>query len=156
MKGFLLFPVCSALIACQVPAAAAPAYCGESFCINTTQTISVSKTTPVEDFNLYKIEFNKRTYQIYEGNYPQPPGQLVRRIRSEGSETVDLYRSNGIITLKFDRGRPKNPVVSADERIPRYLMAWTRCPASEECSLPEFWNLINPSEKLLTGPGARG
>lgn len=145
MKMLFLFPILLATWQCS--SATSHSYCGDSFCIEAQKPIIARKSTPVEDFNLYNVKVEDLTYQIYEGDNPQFHGKSVRRLHADGRETLEMLRGNGSIALKFDRGEPKNVVLTADERMPRYLMIWTRCPAKEECSIIEFWNLIRPFKK---------
>ena len=58
----------AALVGCS-----SPPYCGESFCL-TEKPTAVSKATPVEDFNLYTVDFAGRRFLIYEGNHPNSDG----------------------------------------------------------------------------------
>lgn len=44
--------------------------CGESFCLPNGAKL-VERETPVEDFNLYRVEEGGNRFVIYEGNYPQ-------------------------------------------------------------------------------------
>jgi hypothetical protein len=50
--------------------AAEPLVCGESFCLPKGAKI-ISRQSPVEDFNLYRVEANANRFVIYEGNHPQ-------------------------------------------------------------------------------------
>jgi hypothetical protein len=50
--------------------AAEPTICGESFCLPDGAKL-ISRETPVEDFNLYRVEANGDRFLIYEGNHPQ-------------------------------------------------------------------------------------
>lgn len=50
--------------------AARSTVCGESFCLPDGAKL-VSRETPVEDFNLYRVEEGGNRFFIYEGNHPQ-------------------------------------------------------------------------------------
>jgi len=69
-------------------------YCGESFCISGVSSRDVVKTTPVEDFNLYRIRFRDRDFTIYEGNQPNISGNLVRNVPIGMKDVrAELFRS---------------------------------------------------------------
>jgi hypothetical protein len=59
----------TALMSCSSPRP----FCGESFCL-TERPTTVSKETPVEDFNLYRTDFAGKRFLIYEGNHPNTTG----------------------------------------------------------------------------------
>jgi len=44
--------------------------CGESFCLPSDAKL-ISRESPVEDFNLYRVQWRSNRFMIYEGNYPQ-------------------------------------------------------------------------------------
>jgi hypothetical protein len=46
------------------------AVCGESFCLPEGAKL-LSRETPIEDFNLYRVEEGGNRFVIYEGNHPQ-------------------------------------------------------------------------------------
>lgn len=56
------------LMACTETSAAK--VCGESFCF-PDETKLLSRETPVEDFNLYRVEARGERFVVYEGNAPQ-------------------------------------------------------------------------------------
>ena len=60
----------SALAGCSSPS---NHYCGEAFCLTENPT-KVSKTSPVEDFNLYRVELAGKQFLVYEGNRPNTQG----------------------------------------------------------------------------------
>lgn len=45
-------------------------YCGESFCLRGVAENSVTKTSPVQDFNRYFLSLPIGQVEIYEGNSP--------------------------------------------------------------------------------------
>jgi hypothetical protein len=51
-----------------------PPYCGESFCL-LDKPNSRSRTTPAEDFNLYRFQSYGKKFIVYEGNYPNTTGE---------------------------------------------------------------------------------
>jgi len=59
---------------------AEPSVCGESFCLPNGAKL-IGRETPVEDFNLYRVEAQGDRFLIYEGNAPQ---------RSEGSVVLTV------------------------------------------------------------------
>jgi hypothetical protein len=56
--------------------------CGESFCLPAGAQL-LSKETPVEDFNLYRVEAEGKRFLIYEGNHPK---------RAEGSIVIPIKK----------------------------------------------------------------
>lgn len=54
------------LICSELP----PKVCGESFCF-PQGTKLFSRKSPVEDFVLYRVEFQGERFVVYEGNAPQ-------------------------------------------------------------------------------------
>ena len=54
--------------------------CGESFCLPKGAKL-ISRESPVEDFNLYRVEADGDRFLIYEGNAPQ---------RSKGSVVLTM------------------------------------------------------------------
>ena len=63
-------------------------YCGEAFCLTEPPT-KVSKQTPVEDFNVYRIEYGSKRLHIYEGNHPdtselKPGAELTSELLPPG------------------------------------------------------------------------
>ena len=70
-------------------------YCGEAFCL-TEKPTSISKTTPVEDFNLYRVEMAGKHFLIYEGNHPntqgdQPVGPVAAHKLPKGFSQGQLF-----------------------------------------------------------------
>lgn len=59
---------------------AEPPACGESFCLPKGATL-ISRETPVEDFNRYRVNMHGDRFLIYEGNAPK---------RSEGSVILNV------------------------------------------------------------------
>jgi hypothetical protein len=75
------FPLLSLfLIVAGCSPSAKPSVCGENFCL-PKGTKLISRETPVEDFNLYRVEANGERFLIYEGNHPQ---------RSSGSVVLNV------------------------------------------------------------------
>jgi hypothetical protein len=70
MKGshFSIALLLASLDACS--GAAQPSVCGESFCLPEGAKL-ISRETPVEDFNLYRVQDAGKRFLIYEGNHPQ-------------------------------------------------------------------------------------
>jgi hypothetical protein len=57
-----------------------PRVCGESFCMPVGAKL-ISRETPVDDFNIYRVDYDGQRFLIYEGNAP------ARRPRSVVLET---------------------------------------------------------------------
>lgn len=78
--------------------------CGESFCLGKEARI-VSKSSPVEDFNLYSIDFRSYKLSIYEGNNPSSLKAQGRAIQIHGkSAHVISEGSKAIIRITWDSG----------------------------------------------------
>ena len=75
-------------------------YCGESFCL-TEKPASISKTTPAEDFNLYRVNMAGKQFLIYEGNHPNTEGD--RSIGVIAASTLPKGFSQGEL-FGSDRG----------------------------------------------------
>ena len=98
MKRLLvLFPLL--VLACEKPGDdALSIYEGETFRLKIQASQTVEKTTPVEDFNLYRSSGNGAEFVIYEGNHPQPGGLEVQTgcgwpsVISIHSDKADLVR----------------------------------------------------------------
>jgi hypothetical protein len=86
----------------------------------------LTKTTPVEDFNLYRIRSGNRLFVIYEGSNPR-----------SGEATVGHFRANG---LDWDLLRATDHVGARTHRgpWPDYVVVTTACPAAEQCPIEEF------------------
>ena len=80
--------------------------CGQSFCLPASATL-LKKSTPVEDFNLYDVEWRGARYIIYEGNNPDRRedirGRLLR-LPIDQSAVLKIAEGLGnvLITLKSD------------------------------------------------------
>ena len=79
MRDQLLYIMPFLLLAACSPSAE-PSVCGNSFCLPKGAKI-ISRESPVEDFNLYRVDFEGDQFLIYEGNAPQ---------RSEGSVVLTI------------------------------------------------------------------
>jgi hypothetical protein len=64
----LPFLLIAGLLACSEDPSSS--VCGESFCF-PKGTKLLSRQTPVEDFNLYRVEAKGQRFVVYEGNAPQ-------------------------------------------------------------------------------------
>lgn len=69
--------------------------CGETFCFRAGASI-VEKESPVEDYNLYKVNFRGQSFQIYEGNSPSPAVLNGRMIEKSGRKI-----STGMVNNKL-------------------------------------------------------
>ena len=141
----LSFPVAWVILtSCQSPVEQ-PKFCGETFCLRSVAPEQVTKTTPVEDFNIYKISHQEREYSIYEGDNPQPPGRFVRSIKSSyPANNVRMFRGNGVLEVRFDQGPRTRPFAIGETRQVQFLVLWTRCADDQECGIEDFARLVVP------------
>lgn len=151
MKTILLLISWLMLVECQ-PHTEAPMYCGETFCIRSILPQQVTKSTPVEDFNIYTISQSQRKYFIYEGDNPRPPGRLLRPIRSSyPAKSVQMFRGEGIVEVRFDQGVRTRPYAIDEIRSVQFLVVWTPCPADQECEIEQFArSIVKPQEERTT------
>jgi hypothetical protein len=148
MKSLRAFAIAAILTACKGPDGEA-SYCGDTFCLRSVRSSDVVKTSPVDDFNLYKVSHRGRSYIIYEGNHPSSPGRLLRHLdRRSSFASVELRRNGDIVEVRFDRGEPKNPIVAAERPFSRYLVVSTECNARDHCSIEEFSGLLRTGKPL--------
>lgn len=142
MKTILLAVAWGIVAGCQSPPLQ-PRYCGDTFCLNSISADRVTKTTPVDDFNIYKIHYNGREYFIYEGDNPQPPGRYLRSIRSSyPTNTVQMFRGDDMVEVRFDQGPRTRPFAIGEAAGAQFLVAWTPCANDQECKIEEFARLI--------------
>jgi hypothetical protein len=106
----------------------------------------VTKTSPVEDFNLYKLSYDAREYFIYEGNHPHQSGRLERQLRLPFPGTVRLLRGQGTVEVRFDRGERGAPIAIGENSVPRFIVIWTACPSAQECAIEDVSRLVVPSK----------
>lgn len=127
--------------ACDIDAYSADEYCGEAFCIKGIGKEDVSKSTPVEDFNLYNVEYKGRNYLVYEGNSPADSGVAIENVKSnQGAGDSLLVRDREGLRLTIETGK---------EPWPQYVSVSVHCPHDTEyCGMIEFGNLIVVKEVL--------
>jgi len=112
--------------------------CGESFCIRGVAQDRLTKTSPVEDFNLYRVQTDNRLFVIYEGNAPQTDDRVVGRVRIQDA-AWELLRATDHVGARTYRERLQ---------WPQYLVVTTRCPANEQCPTEGFIRLIRLIEPV--------
>lgn len=67
-----------------------PGICGESFCLPSGAML-VGRETPVEDFNLYRVEEGGNRFVIYEGNHPERrQGSVVLTVGKEWPNYLEV------------------------------------------------------------------
>lgn len=98
--------------------------CGETFCLGEGAHI-VDKKSPVEDFNLYIVEFRRQNFQIYEGNNPSP--QIIEgSIIEKSGRQVKLGRIDNRVLARISwTAKP----------WPRFLQISTHSTANSEQKL---------------------
>ena len=106
--------------ACAAHRSAGP--CGESFCLPPEARL-LTKRTPVEDFNLYHVEWNGAGFLIYEGNAPTEGQGEVRTLPLPLDAKASLRR-NG------ERG---SVVMRLRPRWPNFLQIEGPCAPAGEC-----------------------
>ena len=122
-----MFPLIGLLlIACagQRPTGA----CGESFCLPADGRL-LGKQTPVEDFNLYQVEWRGTRFGIYEGNHPQrSDGGHRTPLRLPVDEAASISRVNGGGSI----------IVNVGKDWPAYLDVMGPCQSPQHCPLESF------------------
>jgi len=97
----------------------------ENFAVSTPEGFSIKKSSPVEDFNIYSIEKNGKTYVlIYLGNHPDFP----RRARGDQEATTKLNVGDvQVISIWRDKKLLKKEMLIklATQGWPNYIHAWT-------------------------------
>jgi hypothetical protein len=122
-------------------------FCGESFCLSSVATDQVQVSSPVEDFTLYRVSMGARTFVIYEGTQPMPPGRRVRSIRTNiRGARATLYRHDRASEVRIDRGvlRRRFLLLGEPTPPPQYIVATTACPSAGDCGIVGFSRLIVP------------
>jgi hypothetical protein len=143
-RAFLIPSACAIVLGCQA-SEAADIFCGDSFCIRSVNRQDVAKSSPVEDFNIYRVSYRDRVYQIYEGNNPRPPGRLLNVLALELPEyRVALYQDGDIIEARFDRGDVDRPFAIGENPPSQFLVISTRCEDSGHCGIEQIARLIRP------------
>ena len=128
----LLLMGCSA----QGPVAQEPrGTCGEAFCLPASAKL-LEKATPVEDFNLYDVEWRGARYRIYEGNAPQRREESRSKpIRLPIDQSAALTLADGIgsvlITLKAE-------CKLGESCWPMYLDVASSCSQISHCQVEDF------------------
>lgn len=111
-------------------------YCGEAFCV-VGNTTTHTKSSPIEDFNIYQLVVDGRRVSIYEGNNPRldPAGELIGELISRTwGEPISIMRTQRGMEAKISTGRP----------WPNYLVVFIRCSADEPCDIRPIANSIIP------------
>lgn len=119
-------PVALALVFLCLSCSASPPFCGESFCM-VEKPSAVSKTTPVEDFNLYRFTNGGRHFLIYEGNSPQRGedlGSIGPDLVPPGFVEGELFKKQDRLSLVLRTPNPRFPnyvAISVDSNDPKDL-----------------------------------
>jgi hypothetical protein len=109
--------------------------CGESFCLPASAKL-IDKERPVEDFNLYDVEWRGTQYRIYEGNNPRFEDEMRGKpLRLPIDQAAILTVAKGIgrvlITLKSD-------CKMGESCWPMYLDVAGSCPLVGHCQVEDF------------------
>ena len=126
MQTRLLFPLVLTLSACS--AEQPTGECGVSFCIPADAKI-ISRVTPVDDFNHYKIKWRDSNFSIYEGNHPRPRlQQRGEKLKLDIDPEADLriHERRGSILVRLDRAWPS------------YLDVSGFCGTRQRCAVADF------------------
>ena len=105
--------------------------CGESFCLPRGAQL-VAKRTPVEDFNLYQVEWNGGSFLIYEGNAPD---------EGDGAATILSLPLDPQATLRRDSGHG-SVLLRIDRQWPNYLQIAGPCLPGDRCAAATLASLI--------------
>lgn len=120
----------------QVPTAQEPrGTCGEGFCLPASANL-LDKARPVEDFNLYDVEWRGIRYRIYEGNAPQRDEESRSSpLRLPIDQSAVLTIADGIgsvlVTLKAE-------CKVGESCWPMYLAVSAPCPLIGHCQVEDF------------------
>jgi hypothetical protein len=122
MRASLLL---TALAGCADASPSGP--CAENFCLPAGAKI-VSKSNPVEDFNLYQIDWKGARFGIYEGNHPQRRADVKQPINLpiDPAASIDVQDGRGSI------------IVSIGKHWPAYLDVMGPCKGSAHCLVTDF------------------
>lgn len=121
-------------------------FCGESFCLSSVDSDQVQVSSPVEDFTLYRLSMGARTFVIYEGSQPMPPGRRVRGIRTNiRGARATVFRDEQVIEVRIDRG-PLRRILRLEDPAPppQYIVVTTACASAGDCGIVDFSRLIVP------------
>ena len=88
MSGYRFSMLSILVVGCS--SATQPSACGESFCLPHGAKL-ISRESPVEDFNLYRVEANGQRFVIYEGNHPKRRhGSVILTIGKEWPNFLEV------------------------------------------------------------------
>lgn len=127
-KTILLGIIAASQVSCTGASGPGEQACGESFCVIGTRQGDLAKASPVEDFNLYRLQAGRATFDIYEGNAPPTSGATIERIRVDSAEW-ELRREGNRLTARIFRQHL---------RWPQYLVVTMHCEDVSTCSLRDF------------------
>lgn len=133
VKYRLLLFVAIATAGCSPVRPQAEEACGESFCIQGIAAGELSKRSPVEDFNLYRVA-SRSDFVIYEGNAPQEGGQTFDRVVI-GDTTWAISRDGEAIEARLFR---------PNLQWPQYLVVTRPCQPIQRCEIDAFLATIRP------------
>lgn len=119
-------PLCSALILMLAGCSAATAGgdCGDSFCLPPGAAL-LAKRTPVEDFNLYRVQWRGGRFLIYEGNAPDEGEGVGATLPVRHDPRAKLRRSGG-------RG---SVALRMHPQWPNYLQVNGPCGEEDPCAV---------------------
>ena len=125
--------IVSGASACTGEVSVASPYCGESFCLKGISAAQVRSSSPVEDFNIYRVALEKNVYVIYEGNAPQasPPRVSTAVVPIPDAEAT-YHRDSAKAELRITRKRMD---------WPSHLVVTTDCEEGD-CGLQQFGKRI--------------
>ena len=108
-------------------------YCGAIFCADHIIPSQVRKSSPAEDFNLYRIQWRDRIFVIYEGNSPQEGTQYIRTVESKFG-SAELGQGRGYVEVR---------IATRAGGWPQFVVVTVPC-AADDCDIEEFVSLLRP------------
>ena len=109
--------------------------CGDSFCLPRSASL-LGKQTPVEDFNLYQVEWRETRFGIYEGNQPQRADEARStplRLPIDDSATLYVSEAGGnvLVEIMSECGIGKSC-------WPQFLDVMGPCRSTADCEVAAF------------------
>jgi len=97
----------------------------EYFRIEVPGNFVITKTTPVEDFDIFSIGLPEKSYvKLYVGNHPEfpsikgKPAQTVRQLETQSVKIVSIWNGKTLIGKEMLINLP-------NDSFPGYIHAWT-------------------------------
>ena len=120
------------LVGCQKSQVTMKTYTGEGFLVRIPESVDVSKTTPVQDFNVYEFrQQGKVILYAYAGNQPDFPSERLKGCR----ETAGAFKGFPQRVVEKKSG--------ADAISKDVLMDFSR--KTEWPQFVHFWYVENPA-----------